>query len=42
MAGYYAQYSKINMNDNLKPFGLHHSIFARIIFGKNSLTKEAI
>jgi len=42
MAGYYAQYSRINMNDNLKPYGLHHSIFARIIFGKNSLNKEAI
>ena len=34
LAGYYAQYSKIKMNDQLQPFGLHHSIFARIIWGK--------
>ena len=42
LAGYTAQYARINMNDNLKPYGIHHSIFARIIFGKSSLIKEAI
>ena len=40
LAGYYAQYSRINMQDNLKPFGLHHSIFARILFGKSSKLEQ--
>ena len=34
LAGYYAQYSKIKLRDDLQPFGLHHSIFARIIWSK--------
>lgn len=31
--GYYAIFSKIKMNENLQPWGLHHSFFTRIIWG---------
>ena len=34
LVGYYAQYSKIKLREDLQPFGLHHSIFARIIWSK--------
>ena len=42
LVGYYAQYSRINMQENLKPFGIQNSIFARVLIGKKATQEEEI